>query len=366
MMKDNIHISDLSAAAYKVPTDFPESDGTLEWNSTTLILVEIKAAGKSGLGYTYANESICHFIIQILKPLLTGKNAMDITRIFGDMCMAIRNEGQAGMAYMAISAVDNALWDLKAKILELPLCCLIGMDREKILLYGSGGFTSYDEHKLTSQLAGWEEEGFRQVKMKIGRHPDRDVDRVKAVRNALKQDTEIFVDANGAYSVKESLRISTTFQDLGVSWFEEPVPSFDLDGLKFIRDYGSSHIRIAAGEYGYHLDYFLKMLQKKSVDVLQADATRCGGISGFLKVTRLCEAFRIPLSFHCAPAQHLHVSLCSPSFYIGEYFHDHVRIERMFFENVATPRSGYLVPDLTVPGIGISFKKKDAEKYRAI
>ena len=102
------------------------------------------------------------------------------------MSMAIRNEGQAGMAYMAISAVDNALWDLKAKILELPLCRLIGMDREKILLYGSGGFTSYDEHKLTSQLGGWEEDGFQQVKMKIGRRPDQDVDRVKVRQKCIK------------------------------------------------------------------------------------------------------------------------------------------------------------------------------------
>lgn len=364
MQQETSLISDLNVAAYTVPTDFPESDGTLKWSSTTMVLVEIKVFDVSGLGYTYGDQSICSFIAHTLKPLVLNKNALDIPFIFDEMSKAIRNEGHAGMAYMAISAVDNALWDLKAKLLSLPLCQLIGIARDRIQIYGSGGFTSYDEEKLNAQLGAWVQKGFLHVKMKIGRDPDHDVNRIQSVRKAIGSAAEIFVDANGAYSIKQSLQLAESFKDFNVSWFEEPVPSFNLEGLKFIREHAPPAIRIAAGEYGYHPDYFLKMIQHQSVDVLQADATRCGGITGFIKVADLCEAYRIPFSFHCAPAQHLHPSLCLHSFFIGEYFHDHVRIEELFFDGVAEPENGYLSADLSRPGSGLTFKWKDAEKFR--
>jgi L-alanine-DL-glutamate epimerase-like enolase superfamily enzyme len=121
---------------------------------------------------------------------------------------------------------------------------------------------------------------------------------------------------------------------------------------------------VAAGEYGYALDYFLTMLQSGSVDVLQADATRCGGISGFLKAGYTAEAFQVPFSFHCAPALHLHAAVCLPGFYIGEYFHDHARIEELLFDGAPVPRNGKLKPDLLRSGLGISLKGKEAEKYR--
>lgn len=361
---DSILIKELTVSAYKIPTDGPESDGTIEWDSTTMVLVEIKAGGYSGMGYSYADISSASFIEKNFKELVIGKNAFQIPFIHDSMVHNIRNNGNCGIISMAISVVDNALWDLKAKILNLPLVSLLGKVRDDFQIYGSGGFTSYSIENLQKQLGGWAEEGITQVKMKIGRAPEKDVERVKKAREAIGKNCELFVDANGAYSTKQALEKAGQFAELGVSWFEEPRPSGDLKGLRFIREHTPAGMNIAAGEYGYNLPYFEQMLNAGAVDVLQADATRCGGISTFLKAGHTCEAHQLPFSSHCAPALHLHAGLSLSSFFTAEYFYDHVRIENMFFDGVQKPAKGALHADMSRPGFGLELKVKDAEKYK--
>ncbi len=361
---DNILIEDLKVSAYTIPTDLPEADGTIEWNSTTIVLVEVSAGGKKGIGYTYAHEATAVVIDKTLKQIVVGKNAMNVEGITFETIRAIRNNGACGIAMMAVSAVDNALWDLKAKILELPLCVLLGQVKDAMLVYGSGGFTSYTDKELQDQLGGWAEEGLEFVKMKIGTHPEEDVARVKIAREAIGDNTGLFVDANGAYSIKQALQKAGEFSEYNVSWFEEPVTSDNLKGLRFIREHAPKKINIAAGEYGYNLPYFDKMLHEGAVDILQADATRCGGISYFMKAGYMAEAYQVPFSSHCAPSLHLHATLALPSFYISEYFHDHIRIEKMFFDGVTFPKNGMVYPDMSKPGIGLTLKEKDALKYK--
>jgi L-alanine-DL-glutamate epimerase-like enolase superfamily enzyme len=363
-INDSIRIKQVHTAAFRIPTASPESDGTLTWNSTTLITTEIEAAGRRGIGYTYADSSAAYLIEHTLKNLLTGKNIFDIPSINRFLSQQIRNNGNCGIAMMAVSAIDSALWDLKAKILEQPLCNVLGKANDKILVYGSGGFTNYSEEQINRQFKNWEELGIEYLKMKIGREPLKDIRRIKATRNAIHKNTKLFVDANGAYTVRQAIEKGNEFDEYDVSWFEEPVPSDDLKGLSFIRQHVPSKINIAAGEYGYNLPYFKQMLSAKAIDVLQADATRCGGITGFLKAGQLAEAYQIPFSSHCAPALHLHAALSLHSFYIAEYFFDHIRIESMLFDGVSPPEKGYLNPDLSRPGLGIEFKHKDAEKFK--
>ena len=357
-------ITNLIVSAYTVPTDAPEADGTLDWNSTTMVLVELEAGDKRGIGYTYANAVVGQFIQQKLASIVTGKDPFDIPARWLEMAMSIRNEGSCGMAYMALSAVDNALWDLKAKLLDLPLCVLLGKVWDKALLYGSGGFTSYSHEQLQRQLGGWAAEGLKKVKMKIGRDPKADVERVRIVREAIGADVDLMVDANGAYDVKTALAQAEKFVQYGVTWFEEPVSSDNLSGLHFIREHIPAPIQVAAGEYGYNIEYFAHLLHHSAVDVLQADATRCGGITGFLKTGYLAEGYQLPYSFHCAPALHLHPALALNRYLVGEYFHDHVRIETMFFDGIQQPVDGYLTPDLSRPGLGLEFKRADAEKFK--
>ena len=364
IVQDFISIQQVQTSAYSIPTDAPEADGTLRWNSTTLVLVEIRAGGKKGIGYSYATEAAAFFIEKELKDLVIKKNALDISGINVLLTQQIRNSGSSGITMMAISAIDNALWDLKAKILNLPLCNLLGKVRNEMLIYGSGGFTSYNKKQLQSQFSGWSEQGIEYMKMKIGTDADKDVARVKEAREAVGNNVKLMVDANGAYNAKQALQKAKQFEEYGVMWFEEPVRSDNLQGLQFIREHAPAAINIAAGEYGYNIHYFNQMLHANAVDVLQADATRCGGITNFLKAGYLCEAHQLPFSSHCAPALHLHAALALPSFFIAEYFHDHVRIENMLFDGVSPPPNGVLKPDLSRPGLGFEFKYKDAEKFK--
>jgi len=281
------------------------------------------------------------------------------------MWQRIRNLGRPGICSMAISAVDCALWDLKARLLNLPLVTLLGQVRDAAPVYGSGGFISYSDRQLSDQLSRWVEQGIRQVKIKIGRDAIRDVERIRVAREAISPETELYVDANGAYSRKQALTQAERFAPFGVTWFEEPVSSDDLEGLHLLRDRAPAAMEIAAGEYGYDLFYFRKMLAAGAVDVQQADVTRCGGITGFLQVAALCQAHNVPLSAHTAPALHTHVACAVHPFKNVEYFHDHARIEAMLFEGLPQLVHGELRPDLSRPGNGLELKRADAERFAA-
>jgi L-alanine-DL-glutamate epimerase-like enolase superfamily enzyme len=360
---NGVAIERLEVSAYTVPTDSPESDGTYVWDKTTMVLVEASAGGKRGLGYTYADLSTATLIKTMLADIVQGHDAMNVPGCWLAMVESIRNLGRPGIASMAIAAVDIALWDLKARLLDVALVTLLGAVRERAPIYGSGGFTSYSRAQLQRQLGDWVADGIPRVKMKIGRNPSDDFSRVADAREAIGPDTELFVDANGAYSRKQALAMAEGFARLGVTWFEEPVSSDDLDGLRLIRDRAPAGMDIAAGEYGYDLRYVRRMLEAGAVDVLQADATRCAGITGFMRVAPLCEARSMQLSSHCGPSLHVHPCCAAPNFRHMEYFHDHVRIERMFFDGVLTPVHGELRPDLSRPGMGLEFKRSDAAKY---
>ncbi len=360
---ESVPIERIDVSAFKVPTDAPESDGTFQWDSTTLVLVEAHAGGRRGLGYSYADTSTAQLVRNLLAKVVGGQDAMSVAGAWSAMIDAVRNLGRPGIAAMAISAVDSALWDLKARLLDLPLVTLLGAVREAAPVYGSGGFTSYSIDQLQEQLGGWVAAGIPRVKMKIGRHADDDIGRVRAARDAIGADAELFVDANGAYRCKQALAQSERFAELGVSWFEEPVSSDNLEGLRLLRDRAPAGMEIAAGEYGYDLYYFRRILEAGAVDVLQADATRCCGITGFLRVGVLCEARLLSLSAHCAPSLHAHPACALPSFRHLEYFHDHERIEHWLFDGALTPKGGMLRPDVSRSGLGLEFKRQDAEPY---
>ena len=364
MTRSEAPITDVRARAYTIPTDKPEADGTFAWDSTTLVVVHVEAGGKTGLGYTYTHACIIDLMTSKLKEAITGIDALDPPAAFAAMQRAVRNMGRQGLAATAISAIDTALWDIKAKLLDLPLCLLLGRARTDVPVYGSGGFTTYSQDDLKEQLTGWvERDGCQWVKMKIGTHPQDDPARVAAAKIAIGADTTLFVDANGAYATKQALHMADVFSAYQVGWFEEPVSSDDLEGLQLMRQRAPACMEIAAGEYGYDFDYYRRMLNAGAVDVIQADITRCGGVTGLLQVAALADAHHIDLSGHCAPSLHLHAACAAPRFRHLEWFHDHVRIEHMLFDGAPTPKPGHIEPDLTRLGHGLVFKDRDAEKY---
>jgi len=353
----------VEAAAYRIPTDAPESDGTLAWDATTLVTVEVTGGGETGFGYSYAEAAAARLVRDVLAPRIEGRDALAIPSAWLAMRAALRNAGRPGVGAMALSAVDAALWDLKGRLLGLPLAALLGAAHDAVPVYGSGGFTSYSEEQLCAQLAGWTAQGIPSVKMKVGRHPDRDRARVRAARRAVGDGVALMVDANGAYDRKQALAFAAAYAELGVVWLEEPVSSDDVEGLRLLRDRGPAGLQITAGEYGFDPQDFRRWLAAGAVDVLQADATRCGGPSGFLVVSALCEAFGIPLSAHCAPSLHAPLGCVALRFQHLEWFHDHVRIEQMLFDGALEPVQGRLHPDPARPGLGFTFKRKDAELF---
>ncbi|HEY5212614.1 MAG TPA: enolase C-terminal domain-like protein [Acidobacteriaceae bacterium] len=363
-MQSSPSIERIQVSVYTVPTETPESDGTFQWDKTSLVLVGVIAGGEKGLGYSYADVATAHLIDESLAPMLTGHNALANGAAWRKMLEQIRNLGRPGISSMAIAAVDNALWDLKGKLLKVSVAALLGLVRTQIMVYGSGGFTSYSDSKLREQLGGWAEAGFLAVKMKIGRDAAADVERVRAARAAIGPKVHLFVDANGAYTRKQALEQARRFRDCDVTWFEEPVSSDDLEGLRLIRDQGPPGMDIAAGEYGYDSWYFRRMLEAGAVDVLQADATRCAGITGFLLADALCASRSMPLSAHTSPSIHAHACCGAQRAINVEYFYDHARIENMAFDGALEVTKGFLSPDLSRPGFGLVLKEIDMLPYR--
>jgi L-alanine-DL-glutamate epimerase-like enolase superfamily enzyme len=363
--KSGVRPSRVRARAYKIPTDAPEADGTMAWDSTTLVTAHVEGGGESGFGYTYTHGCAAHLIASKLAEAIASCDVMDVPAAWQAMRHAVRNMGAEGIAANAISALDAALWDLKAKLLGLPLAVLLGRAREAVPIYGSGGFTTYGDAQLTEQLRGWvEREGCRWVKMKIGTHPDQDPHRVAVARKAIGNSAALFVDANGALDASRAVQMAEWLAgEFGVAWFEEPVTSDDLVALRLVRKRAPGGMEIAAGEYAYRPEYVRHMLEARAVDVQQVDATRCLGVTGFLRAAALCEAHNVDLSGHCAPSIHLHAACAAPRLRHLEWFHDHARIEKMLFDGAPTPREGAIRPDLSRPGLGIALKQADAEHY---
>ncbi|AXE89850.1 enolase C-terminal domain-like protein [Streptomyces sp. Go-475] len=353
-------------SVYTVPTDAPEADGTLRWDSTTVVICEVAAGDETGTGWTYGPAPVGDVVTGQLAPLVEGMNALDIPAVHDAMCRSVRNAGRPGIAACAISALDIALWDLKARLLELPLARLLGVREEQVPVYGSGGFTTYHDTRLAAQLNGWVHgQHIPRVKIKIGegwgREVARDLHRVRAARHVIGDDAELYVDANGAYTRKQAVRVGRVLAEHGVGWFEEPVSSDDLTGLRLVRD--AVVCDVTAGEYGFDLPCLARMITAGAVDCLQVDATRCGGLTEFLRAAALAQAHGLEVSAHCAP--HAHAAACAaiPNLRHIEWFHDHVRIEDMFFDGALDPTGGTIRPTQG-PGHGLTLRTQEVEEYR--
>lgn len=360
-----VAVTALHAAAYTIPTEVPEADGTLAWDHTTLVVVRADCGQLTGTGWTYGHAACIDVITETLATHVVGHDALDVGAAFDAMTKAVRNVGRGGIAGQALSAVDVALWDLKARLLDVPLHRLLGAVRDTVPVYGSGGFITYDHHQLRDQLTGWVRDlGIPRVKIKIGQSwgtcTARDVSRMQQARAVIGEDAELFVDANGAYTAKQAIRLMSEVAELGITWLEEPVSSDDVTGLRTVRD--AIEPDVAAGEYGYRLDDFVALCS--AVDCLQADASRCGGLTEWQRVAALAAAHHLDISAHCAPWLHASVGAATPNLRHLEWFHDHVRIETRYFDGAKPPLDGVLRPDPSSAGHGLAVRSADLEPYR--
>lgn len=358
-------VDGVRAAAYTVPTEQPEADGTLAWGATTAVVVTVTAGGESGTGWTYGSPAVVDVVEKDLASVVVGADATAVPAVWEALVAAARNNLRAGLAGYAISAIDVALWDLKARLLGCALSRLWGQVRPAIPIYGSGGFTTFDADRLDEQLDSWVEDlQLSRVKIKIGEswghRVDRDIARIRQARDRIGAQVELFVDANGAYTAKQAIRLMAEVADADVAWFEEPVSSEDLAGLARVRDAVSADV--AAGEYGYDPTSFARMCG--AVDCVQIDATRAGGYTAWHRAAALVAGHQLQTSAHCSPNLHAHAGVCTPGTRHLEYFSDHVRIEEMLFEGTLTPTRGELRPRPDSPGHGLNLRAGAAEPYR--
>jgi L-alanine-DL-glutamate epimerase-like enolase superfamily enzyme len=357
-------IDDVQVDVFRFPTPGPEADGTLEWDATTAVTVRVNAGGATGLGWTYSSPAAATVISSHFTPLLKGRPAQDVTAAWAAMQAKSRNFGIGGLAMQAISAVNVALWDLKARLFDVPLPELLGTCRDRVPVYGSGGFVSSDDAELSRDVAVWKGAGCRAMKIKIGRdrgaRPDWDIDRVARFRELAGDDVELMVDANGAYRGGEAIRVGTELQRWDVRWFEEPVSSDDIDGLALARS--ALRCDVAAGEY-ISTPYDAERLTRV-VDCLQVDATRCGGYTGLLQMAAIASAHNLEVSAHCAPALHAPVAAAVPNLRHVEWFDDHVRLEPTLLDGLAPVDGGAMMVQRDRPGHGMTLSA-DAERYRS-
>jgi L-alanine-DL-glutamate epimerase-like enolase superfamily enzyme len=360
-------VESLEAAAYTIPTDGPEGDGTLAWDSTTLVVVWAHAGGRTGTGWTYGPAACAAVVRDELAGVVTGRPAHAVVGNWQAMVAAVRNATRAGAVGYALSAADVALWDLKARLLEVPLAELFGRVREAVPVYGSGGFTTYPDDRMADQLAGWVRgQGIPRVKIKIGEsrgsETRRDLARMRRAREVIGPDAELYVDANGGYGRKQAVRVLREAAGSGVTWYEEPVSSDDLEGLAMVR--AGVDADVTAGEYGTDVTYFRRMCAAGAVDCLQVDATRCGGYTEWLRAAAVAASFGLEVSGHCAPNLHAPVAAATPNVRHLEWFHDHVRIESTLFGGALDPAGGLVRPHPDRPGHGMELDEAAARPYR--
>jgi L-alanine-DL-glutamate epimerase-like enolase superfamily enzyme len=336
----------------------------LTWDATTAVVVHAHAGQTSGLGWTYSSPAAAAVVTEELAGVVTGRDPFDIPGAWEAMHRHCRNVGTRGLVMQALSAVDVALWDLKARLCDEPLSRLFGRARPNVPIYGSGGFTTLDATQLGEQVATWQEAGCTAMKIKIGQNwganLTRDLDRVRRLRELAGDDAELMVDANGGYSVAQARRVGAAFDDLGVVWFEEPVSSDDIDGLRVVRD--AVRCDVAAGEYVS--DRYDARRLAPVVDCLQLDATRCGGYTGWLAGAAIAASHNLQVSAHCAPALHAPVAASITNLRHVEYFIDHTRLEPKLFDGLPRAANGALTPNTTVPGHGMSVTASAAQYRR--
>ncbi|WP_405493136.1 enolase C-terminal domain-like protein [Nocardia sp. NBC_00511] len=333
-------IDEVTTDVFRFPTTHPESDGTLTWDATTAVTVSIAAGHERGLGWTYTSPAAAIIIEQHLAPLLRGSSPDDITDTWLRMRKACRNLGVTGVVAHALSAVDIALWDLKTRLLQVPLSAWFGKVREAAAVYGSGGFVNLTDDQLSEQVIGWEVAGCTAVKIKIGAEPERDVDRIALVHKLVGSRTQVMVDANGAYTPDEARRVGAELDRLGVVWFEEPVTSDDPDGLRRVRD--AVHCTVAAGEYIYTETDATRLID--AVDCLQLDLTRCGGYTGFHRAAVLAAAHHRDISTHGSPALHAGVATAVRRLRHLEWFTDHTELESLLVDGAPHVIDGRIGP----------------------
>jgi len=359
-------IASLDTALYRIELPVPLSDST-HGTMTHFELVTVRLRdedGAEGVGYTYttgAGGAAVHALIdQGLRPVLIGADADLIESLWNKMWWRLHYGGRGGSVSLAVSAADIALHDLFARRLNLPLWRLLGGFDSAMPCYAGGIDLEFTLDALLRQTDGNLDKGFRAIKMKVGRaRLSEDTARVKAMRVHLGDDFPLMADANMRWTVDESIRAARAFRDSNLTWLEEPTIPDDVAGhTRIVREGG---VPIATGENLHTLHEFTQMIAAGGVTFPEPDVTNCGGITVFMKVAHLAEAYNLPVTSHGAHDLTVHLLAALPN---RSYLEVHGFGLDRFIERPISIRDGFAhAPD--APGHGVAFDWKALEKVRA-
>jgi L-alanine-DL-glutamate epimerase-like enolase superfamily enzyme len=349
-------ITALDAGHYRIPLDVALSDSTHGvMTAFEILTIRVRDAdGAEGVGYTYTcgrNGGAIHSILaRELPELVIGHDADRIEHLWQHVWWALHYGGRGGPTVLALSAFDIALWDLKAKRAKLPLWNLLGGHDPKVPCYAGGIDLDLSVDDLLKQTEGNLAKGFRAIKMKVGRtRMSEDVARIKAMRAHLGDGFPLMVDANMKWTVDEAVRRARAFQPFDLVWLEEPTIPDDISGhARIVRDGG---LPIATGENMRTLWEFREIIAAGGVTYPEPDVTNCGGVTPFMKIAHLAEAFNLPVTSHGAHDVTVHLLAATPN---RSYLEAHgFGLDRYIAEPLQIVDGQAIAPSR--PGHGISF-----------
>ena len=360
-------ITQLQAQVVRVPLDEPLANGPTPKDATqSFVTLKLRTdEGVEGVGMTFfgggAMSGALKAAVEGLGALAVGMNPLDIEAIVGKIRGAASSSGPGGIFTLALSAIDIALWDIKGKVLNQPVSRLLGGFRERVPTYASGalmrGFPLAHVEKAAARLV---EKVFRQMKTQMAlpgdTNPELEVERIRVVRNAVGPKIDLMCDINQRWDVRQAISIGSRVEEYHLFWLEDVVAHDDYPGLAAVAD--ALTTPIAAGEYVYGLVPFRHMLEARSVDIVMVDVLRAGGISQWMKIAGMAEAFNLPIVNHLAPEISVHMVAAAPNGLTVEYMPWSSRL----WKEVPQPVKG----ELTVPqkpGLGLEFDDDALERY---
>jgi L-alanine-DL-glutamate epimerase-like enolase superfamily enzyme len=358
-------IKSITAGHYRIPLDIALSDSTHGvMTAFELVTARVRDAdGEEGVGYTYTTGhnggAIYATLASDIAEIAAGADADCTEQLWSKVWWGLHYGGRGGAAVLALSAFDIALWDLKARRARLPLWKLLGGNDSRVPCYAGGIDLDFTVEALLRQTEGNLEKGFRAIKMKVGRERlVEDVERIKAMRRHLGEGFPLMVDANMKWTVDESIRRARAFQPFDLTWLEEPTIPDDVSGhARIVREGG---LPIATGENMRTLWEFKHMIASGGVTYPEPDVTNCGGVTVFMKVAHLAEAFNLPVTSHGAHDVTVQLLAACPN---RSYLETHgFGLDRYIAEPMQIMEGSVIAPDR--PGHGVAFDWQALEKVR--
>jgi len=359
-----MQVSQFRTTPVVIPLDQPIRTAIHRIESIAAVLLQVDTdAGVTGEGLVWAlgpaKLPVMDAMIHSLAPTVIGRDPHEIAGIWRDLWRDINFFGHKGLTLFGIGAIDMALWDIVGKAHDEPVHRRLGTAQTRIRAYHSGGlWVSMSVDELVEQAQDFLDQGFRAMKMRLGKPSvGEDAERVAAVREAIGPDVELMADANQGFSVSRAIREGRALEPFNLTWFEEPVQAYDLEGSARVA--AEIDTPVASGETEYARYGFRDMLERKSADVLMPDLQRVGGITEFVRVAHMAEAFDVPVSPHVYTEQCLQICAACPNVSHSEYM---PWFSPLYREALDIEDGDFLIPDR--PGLGFTFDPDAVESFR--